>query len=275
MLKTAPKPKENQGLSRIFSLVSELTALKKELESTLSLKSKELDAAIAEAKKATKGEQGIPGRDGKDTVDEKRIAREVASIIVEDVADRVILRMPKPKDGTSVQKHEVIAELAGYVPSAEEVAAKLPRPKDGKSITVEDVIAALRKEKKISIEHIHGLDETIKSIRSQTANGAYLHGGGDTVAAGTNVTIANINGRKVISATSGTSTFYTDTVSGTINGSNTAFTVPNTITSALALFLAGVPYQVGVDYTVSGTNITFTTAPDASLSGQPFYLIHV
>ena len=69
-------------------------------------------------------------------------------------------------------------------------------------------------------------------------------------------------------------TFYADTVSGTINGSNTAFTVSNTITSALVLFLAGIPYQPTVDFTTSGTTITMTTAPDASLSGQPFFLLH-
>ena len=68
--------------------------------------------------------------------------------------------------------------------------------------------------------------------------------------------------------------FYADTVSGTINSSNTAFTVPNTITTPLVLFLAGVPYQPTVDFTTATTNITMTVAPDASLSGQPFWLLH-
>ena len=77
--------------------------------------------------------------------------------------------------------------------------------------------------------------------------------------------------------TSGTSTstsFYADTVSGTINSSNTGFTVPNTITTPLVLFLSGVPYQPTVDFTTAGTNITMVTAPNASLSGQPFWLLH-
>jgi hypothetical protein len=69
-------------------------------------------------------------------------------------------------------------------------------------------------------------------------------------------------------------TFYTDTVSGVINGNNKSFTVSNTISSALVLFLAGIPYQPTVDFTVSGTAITMTSAPDASLSGQPFWLLH-
>lgn len=70
-------------------------------------------------------------------------------------------------------------------------------------------------------------------------------------------------------------TFYNDTVSGTINGTNKIFTVPNNITSAITLFLANSSYQNTVDYTVTGIKqITYTTAPDASLSGQPHWFAH-
>lgn len=72
----------------------------------------------------------------------------------------------------------------------------------------------------------------------------------------------------------GAVTIYNDTVSGTINGSNRVFTVPHTIVFPIALFLANSVYQSGVDYTVSGVTITMTTAPDSSLSGQPFFLAH-
>lgn len=68
--------------------------------------------------------------------------------------------------------------------------------------------------------------------------------------------------------------FYTETVSGTINGSNVTFTVATTVTQALALFLSNSVYQPGVDFTTSGTTITMTLAPDSSLSGLPFWLLH-
>lgn len=71
-----------------------------------------------------------------------------------------------------------------------------------------------------------------------------------------------------------TITVYTDTVSGVINSVNVTFTVTNTIATAYALFLANSSYQPGTDFTVSGTTITMTAAPDASLSGQPFWLLH-
>lgn len=50
---------------------------------------------------------------------------------------------------------------------------------------------------------------------------------------------------------------------GTINGSNAAFTLANTpIASATALlFLDGIFLIQGVDYTISGKNITMTNAP--------------
>lgn len=72
----------------------------------------------------------------------------------------------------------------------------------------------------------------------------------------------------------GTSTFYSDVVTGTIDGVNKIFSVPNTITTALALWLANSIYQPGVDFTTSGVTITMTVAPDASLAGQPFWLSH-
>lgn len=69
-------------------------------------------------------------------------------------------------------------------------------------------------------------------------------------------------------------TIFNDTVSGTINGSNVTFTVSNTIAGAITLYLANSVYQADVDYTFTGTTIAMTVAPDASLSGQPFFLVH-
>lgn len=54
-----------------------------------------------------------------------------------------------------------------------------------------------------------------------------------------------------------------ETPSGTINGSNTAFTLAQTPNEneAVQLFLDGLYLVEGVDYTLSGTSITMTTAP--------------
>jgi hypothetical protein len=63
-----------------------------------------------------------------------------------------------------------------------------------------------------------------------------------------------------------------ETPDGTINGSNTIFTLshePNPANSLL-LWLNGVYQTQGVDYTLSQKTITFTSAPDIAFAGTPF-----
>ena len=76
---------------------------------------------------------------------------------------------------------------------------------------------------------------------------------------------------------SGTGTWYA--VTGTIDGSNTSFSIAVAVTSDFLLFLARQQQQQDIgatewDYSYSAgsdtTTITMHVAPDASLSGQPF-----
>ena len=82
-------------------------------------------------------------------------------------------------------------------------------------------------------------------------------------------------GRLLVSTSSlgGTGTNYA--VSGVIDGANVTFTIATAVTSDFSLFLARQPQAPTTDYTyVAGggtTTITMTYAPDASLSGQPFW----
>jgi hypothetical protein len=63
------------------------------------------------------------------------------------------------------------------------------------------------------------------------------------------------------------------TVNGTINGSNTVFTLNGSIapfdSNSLQLSLARQPQIQGIDYTFSGVTITYITPPDGSLNGEP------
>jgi len=64
-----------------------------------------------------------------------------------------------------------------------------------------------------------------------------------------------------------------ETPTGTINGTNTAFTLlasPNPMTS-LMLFLNGVEQLAGTDYTLSGNTITYTVAPLAGDWQEAYY----
>jgi hypothetical protein len=53
-----------------------------------------------------------------------------------------------------------------------------------------------------------------------------------------------------------------ETPSGTVNGSNTVFTLSSVPAgSSLAMFINGLMLRKITDYTVSGTTVTFTDAP--------------
>lgn len=69
----------------------------------------------------------------------------------------------------------------------------------------------------------------------------------------------------------GAGTWYD--VTGTIDGSNVTFTIAVAAGSDFLLFLARQPQMLTTDFTysvgASTTTITYTGAPDASLSGQP------
>lgn len=64
-----------------------------------------------------------------------------------------------------------------------------------------------------------------------------------------------------------------ETPSGTINGSNTAFTLANSPSPAgsLQLYLDGVGQIAATDYTLSGASVTFTSAPSTGGLLRAFY----
>lgn len=132
-----------------------------------------------------------------------------------------------------------------------QIVAGIPAPKDGTSPNIEEVAKAT-----VALINTNP-DQEFVTVKQLTE---FLRRGGFRGGAGT------------VSST--TQTVYSDTVSGTIDGVNTVFTVASTINTAFSLYLANSVYQPVVDFTTSGTTITMLVAPDASLSGQPFWLLH-
>lgn len=86
----------------------------------------------------------------------------------------------------------------------------------------------------------------------------------------------HVTGRLLVDSTSVLSgTWFNETPTGLINGINTTYTLANTpAANSLVLTLARQPQILGVDYTISGSIITYLAAPDASLSGQPHNAIY-
>lgn len=92
----------------------------------------------------------------------------------------------------------------------------------------------------------------------------------DKLCIGDMLTVAEVVFLQSLYTTGGATGAWHD-VSGTIDGVNKVFTLPTTplVAGACLLFLARQPQAITVDYTLSGTTITYTVAPDISLSGQP------
>lgn len=62
-------------------------------------------------------------------------------------------------------------------------------------------------------------------------------------------------------------------VSGTIDGTNTAFTISQSFSGKSIIALAGQVFIQDVDYTVSGDNITYNSPVPKGYAGQSHYLI--
>lgn len=111
-----------------------------------------------------------------------------------------------------------------------EVQKLIPSPvpgKPGKDATIDhevlaDEVFKVIKKKKIKTDHIEGWQDPEILLQRFQARGG-VRGGGDTIAAGSNVTISNVNGVKTISS-SGGSGFTELTATETPDGSITVFT---------------------------------------------------
>ena len=67
--------------------------------------------------------------------------------------------------------------------------------------------------------------------------------------------------------------FYNEVPSGTINGSNVTFTLANTpYAGSVSVYLDGLIQRITTDYTISGSTITFVTAPG---TGQDVYCTYM
>lgn len=76
-----------------------------------------------------------------------------------------------------------------------------------------------------------------------------------------------------IPLTSGSVTHYAETPNEAIDGARTVFTVDNTITFVIGIYMNG-QFIHPADYSYTGNEITFGTAPDISYAGLPFTVVY-
>lgn len=137
--------------------------------------------------------------------------------------------------------------------------------KNGTAPALEDIAAAVLKEitsgKKLTVDHVDGLTDSLAQLKDFLKVGGY-RGGGDTVAAGTNVTITvDANGHKTINATGGGSGNAVYGENLTSQGPGTVYTLAHTpIAGTVRLYRGGAYQQAGTDYTIVGAIITVAVA---------------
>lgn len=213
---------------------------------------------IDDTKMISKGDQGVrgfrgfPGRNGEDAV-----------IDIESLIQRIVALIPTPKDGEDGDD-AVIDEVSIVKKAAKLVLANLPEPKPVKIPKIDHeklagIVAQQIDEGKIKLKskHIEDYEDPTKSaevvLRRFIARGA-LHGAGDTVKAGTNITLTrNSDGTTTISSSGGSSSSPILTATGSINDSNTVFTFA---TTPAFVVVNGATYIHGGGVTIAGTTVT-------------------
>lgn len=245
-----PVPQQSNfgfGMGELSLLLIQLTQLKQELIQTANAKLAEIDKKIQE-------HLDITTQATKDNVKATRILEETKQIIAshietvkqglpgKDADEEAVVQKVKDKFPT---KDSIVQEVLSQIPKAEKVDEEsltkrilkaLPENKASLKIIQEqfevdpmsviEKIMALPPEKlkklKLKKENIDGLEQTMSAFNNQLGRG-YLHGGGDTVQAGTNITIVkNSAGKSVISSTGGAGFTILTTLS-TVDGSNQSF----------------------------------------------------
>lgn len=185
------------------------------------------------------GNPGLPGKAGiSPVINYDLIIREVTKNIpipkngetpvvdYKKIIDGVVSKIPVPKN---VATPEIDYELIISI-----LEKKLPAPKELNPKDVIDQILSLPEGKGLTMKHISGLEQTMNAWKNQLSRG-YMHGGGDTVKAGTNITLVrNPDGTTTISAVNSGAVSSVSNANGTITVSPTTGAVIVSLNTAHA-----------------------------------------
>lgn len=160
--------------------------------------------------------------------------------------------------------------------------------KNGSPDTPNQVVEKVNKAtKKIDIEKVKGLTGLFSKVQELDENSGRASGIGSSLTFRANgavvsehVTELNFttnltstydnNGRVSISASGGGSLLSVVDVTGDVNGSNTAFTIPEAPTNGVLIIVLNQSILFeGEHFTRSGANLTYLFTPKSDLSGKP------
>lgn len=216
----------------------------------------------------------------------KAIEKMVVGIVNDErflklVTEGVLKKIKVPRDGKDADENKLVWSVMGKIriprdgkdanerKIVESVLKKLPTPADEESL-FNRVKSFIPKQKEFVIPEIKGAD-IINAINRLPIENALMIDGRhvkNLVGEGTKLGAIHRGGS--------TGSWNNEAVLGTINGSNVTFTLSRTPKQAnsLVLTLARQVQILDVDYTISGNTITYLSAPDSSLSGEPHRAVY-
>ena len=251
----------------IFSMVSEMQ--KNNTVMVDSSKQKMMDYCMTEMTKMTNDWETMQKKhDSKMQAMDKKMSQVVSG---------------KDADEAKVTK-DVLAVLIPQIPKIDDIEKDIPKL----GVPIRDSLELLQGKDRLNIKAIDGVEELKKelAIPSGSSKGGWgahpltIQQSGTTKAKTarflnfTGATVTQSAAGVTTIAITGGSTFYTETPTGAINGSNVTYTTVNTITTILNFAINGQYLHPTVDYTFTGSTITMVTALDSTLSGKPFTIIY-
>lgn len=229
-----------------------------------------LEERVEECERTKKGEPGYTPKKGKDYFDGKKGDKGDkgdAYILTSKDKKEIAVSIKAPVVEKVIERREVIKEQ----PIIKEIALK------DDPVQLRDKLETLKDDERLDKSAIKGLEELENKISLSSSNVAgqkavYLYIDGVkkglmntfNLAAGEGVAIAHskVNGLDTFTFTTASPTVTVVTPTGTVNASNTVFTV----TAEPKFVVAdGTTYFAGAGYTYNSLTITMDIAPSASI----------
>lgn len=247
-----------QDIGSVSNLLYELRALRDDIVAVTNIELDKIDQKIAEIdykmEEALRLEKGEKGEDA----DELKIAQWVLS------------QIPTPKDGRDgkdADEDRIVSKIAKMVPKSDDIAKEVLKRIPENKASLKVIQEKIELDPEVLMGHLEKLSPKLKDKLgineidklTKILDRRYIHGGGDTVTAGTNVTITrNANGDKVINATGGAAIAVL-AAAGDIDDTNTTFTftsVPTIVVINGASYAATSTVGGTLAWTNVGTTVT-------------------